>query len=104
MNHMNHSVPICFTGEWWAHWICAGAICHNWNIPINIVTPSHGSVVCMFHECKDVKIILITNGWPENGIEITHYSSTQREDEDRNLIPIQGWFKDVSMEYCPITF
>ena len=76
-----------FTGEWWAHWICAGAICHNWNIPINIVTPSHGSVVCMFHECKDVKIILITNGWPENGIEITHYSSTQREDEDRNLIP-----------------
>ena len=41
----------------------------------------------MFHECKDVKIILIANGWPENGIKITHYSSTQREDENRNLIP-----------------
>ena len=76
-----------FTGEWWAHWICAAAICHNWNIPINIVTPSHRSVVCMFHKCKDVKIILIANGWPENGIKITHYSSTQREDENRNLIP-----------------
>ena len=76
-----------FTGEWWAHWICTAAICHNWNIPINIVTPSHRSVVHMFHECKDVEIILIANGWPENGIEITHYSSTQREDENRNLIP-----------------
>ena len=30
-----------FTGSWWAHWICTGAICHNWNILINIVTPAH---------------------------------------------------------------
>ena len=61
-----------FTGSWWAHWICAGAICHNWNILINIVTPAHRLVVCMFHNCKDVEIILIANGWPENGIKITH--------------------------------
>ena len=51
-----------FTGSQWAHWICAAAICQNLNIPINIVTPAHQSVVHMFHDCKYVEIILIANG------------------------------------------
>ena len=87
MNHMNHSVPICLLehdgpiGFVLLQFATIGTY-HKY-----IVTPAHGSVVHMFHECKDVKIILIANGWPENGIEITHYSSTQREDENRKLLP-----------------
>ena len=93
MNHTNHSVSICLLGHSGPIGFVPLQICHNWNILINIVTPAHQCVVRMFHECKDVEIILIANGWPENGIQITHYSSTQWGDKDGNKLPnfLTGW-------------
>ena len=29
-----------FNRSCWDHWICVAAICHNWNVPISIVTPA----------------------------------------------------------------
>ena len=71
-----------FNGSRWGHWICVAAICHNWNVPISIVTPARRSVVHMFHKCENVEIILIVNGWPQTEMELTHFSATQREDEN----------------------
>ena len=73
-------------GSCWGDWICAAAISDNWNVPISVVTPAWHSIVLLFHKCEKVEIILIANGWPESGLKLTHYSTTQCDDEDRFLL------------------
>ena len=79
-----------FNGTRWGDWICLPAICHKWNIPIGIVTPYKPSIIKMFHDKPKCVIILIANGWPEEGKEITHYSASIRIDEDDEKLPNSG--------------
>ena len=44
----------------------------------------------MFHDKPKCVIILIANGWPEEGKEITHYSASIRIDEDDEKLPNSG--------------
>ena len=43
-----------FNRSHWSDWICVAAICHNWNVPISIVTPAWAAIVPMSHECDDM--------------------------------------------------
>ena len=54
-------------------------------MPISIVTPAQASIVHMFHQCENVEIILIANGWHGTEIELTHFSATQQDDEKNTL-------------------
>ena len=62
-------------------------ICHMWNIPIGLVTPYHQSVINMFHTKEQCVVIVIANGWPADGVDITHYAALVRIDEDEKQIP-----------------
>ena len=90
-----------FNGSCWGHWICVAAICHNWNVPISIVTPAQASIVHMFHQCENVEIILIANGCPGTEIELTHFSATQHEDEKNTL---KKNFRMSHTKLIPFTF
>ena len=90
-----------FNGSHWGHRICVAAICHNWNVPISIVTPAWASIVHMFHQCENVEIILIANGWPGPEIELTHFSATQHEDEKNTL---KKNFRISHTKLIPFTF
>ena len=41
----------------------------------------------MFHDKAKCVVVVIANGWPKEGKEITHYSATTRMDDDHNKIP-----------------
>ena len=76
-----------FNGIRWGEWISLVAICHMWNIPIRLVTPYCPSVINMFHTKEECVVIVIANGWPEDGVDITHYAALVRIDEDKKQIP-----------------
>ena len=89
--HINESyesfVTNIFNGNRWGHYICLSAICHMWNIPIGVVTPYRSSIVNMFHNKEKCVVVVIANGWPSEGKDITHYSATARIDNDDKKLP-----------------
>ena len=57
-----------------------------WNIPIRLVTPYRLLVINMFHDKVKCVVVVIANGWPNEGKEITHYSATARINNDDKKI------------------
>ena len=41
----------------------------------------------MFHTKEQCVVIIIANGWPADGVDITHYAASVRIDEDEKQIP-----------------
>ena len=41
----------------------------------------------MFHDKVKCVVVVIANGWPHEGKDITHYSATARIDNDEKKIP-----------------
>ena len=41
----------------------------------------------MFHTKEQCVVIVIANGWPADGVDITHYAASVRIDKDKNQIP-----------------
>ena len=55
----------------------------------------------MFHDKPKCVIILIANGWPEEGKEIAHYSASIRIDEDDEKLPNSG---QKGEKFVPINY
>ena len=78
-----------FNGRRWDVWISLAVICHMWNICIGLVTPHHPSIINMSHTKEQCVVIIgqIANGWPADGVDISHYAALVRIDEDEKQIP-----------------
>ena len=58
-----------------------------WNMPIGVVTPYRPSIVNMFHDKVKCVVVVIANGWPNEGKDIMHYLATARIANDDKKIP-----------------
>ena len=87
-----------FNGTRWGEWISLAAICHMWNIPIGLVAPYCQSVINMFHTKEQCVVIIIANGWPADGVDISHYAASVRIDEDKKQIPNANQKEELIMK------
>ena len=75
-----------FNDNKWGHCIYLSVMCDMWNIPIRLVTLYLFLVINMLYGKVKCVVVVIANGWHNEGKEIMDYSVRTRIDNDNKKI------------------
>ena len=77
-----------FNSRRWDVWISLAVICHvEYTLWVSYpISPISNKYVSHQEQCV---VIIIANGWPADGMDISHYAALVRIDEDKKQISMQ---------------